>query len=71
MRNLTSIALTDLAGTTTGLGLFFCIKEIYIFIAIALDETSILVAVHFLMQNIHQSCDLGRALGRSNVHVSQ
>ena len=44
---------------------------IYIFIAIALNETSILVAVHFSMQNIYQSCDLGHAVGRSNVNVSQ
>ena len=43
----------------------------YIFIAIAFDETSILVAVHFSMQNIYQSCDLDRALGRSNVHARQ
>ena len=37
----------------------------------ALDETSILVAFHFSMQNIYQSCDLGHAVGRSNVNVSQ
>ena len=37
---------------------------IYIFIAIALDETSILVAVYFSMQNNNQSCDLGRSLWR-------
>ena len=30
--------------------------NIYIFIAIALDETSILVAVQFSMQNIYESC---------------
>ena len=29
----------------------------YFFIAIALDETTILVAVHFSMKNIYQSCD--------------
>ena len=45
--------------------------NIYIFIAIALDETSILVALHFLMQNIYQSCDLGHAVGQSNDSVSQ
>ena len=44
---------------------------IHIFIAIALDETSILVALHFSMQNIYQSCDLGHAVGRSNINVSQ
>ena len=44
---------------------------IYIFIAIALDETIILVAVHFQMQNIYQSYDLYRALEWSNVNVSQ
>ena len=32
--------------------------NIYIFIAVALDETSIFVAVHF--SKIYQSCDLGR-----------
>ena len=41
------------------------------FIAIALDETSILVAVHFSMKNIYQSCYLGRAVGWSNDNVSQ
>ena len=45
--------------------------NIYIFIAIALDETIILVAVYFSMQNIYQSGDLVRAVGRSNVDVSQ
>ena len=48
-----------------------CNVYIYIFIAIALDETCILVAVYFSMQNIYQSCDVGRALGHSNVNVSQ
>ena len=33
--------------------------NIYIFISIALNETSILVAVHFSMKNNYQSCDLG------------
>ena len=47
------------------------ITNIFIFIAIALDKNCILVAVYFSMQNIYQSCDLGRALGRSNVVVSQ
>ena len=43
--------------------------NIYTFIAIALDETSILVALHFSMQNIYQLCDLGHTVGRSNVNV--
>ena len=45
--------------------------NIYIVIAIALDETSIRVAVYFSMQNIYQSCDLVRAVRRNNVYVSQ
>ena len=45
--------------------------NIYIFIAIALDETGILVAVHFSVKNIYQSCDLGHAVIWSNVDVSQ
>ena len=45
--------------------------NIYIFIPIALDETRILVVLHFSMQNIYQSCDLGHAVGWSNVNVSQ
>ena len=45
--------------------------NIYIFIAIDLDETSILVAVYFSMKNIYQSCDLVRAVKRSNVDISQ
>ena len=47
------------------------ILYIYIFITIPLDETSILVAVYFSMKNIYQSCDRDRAVGRSNVDVSQ
>ena len=43
----------------------------YIFIDIALDETSKFVVVHFSMKNIFQSCDLGRAMGRSKADVSQ
>ena len=46
-------------------------RNICIFIVIALDETSILVAVQFSMQNIYESCDLGRTLWRSNVDVHQ
>ena len=45
--------------------------NIYIFIVIALDETSILVAVQFSMQNIYESCDLGRAFWQSNVDGHQ
>ena len=47
----------------------FC--NIYIFIAIAFDKTSSLVAVYFSTQNIYQSCDLVRAVRRSDVDVSQ
>ena len=43
----------------------------YIFIAIVLDETSILVAVHFSMKNIYQSCDLGHAVGWRIFNISQ
>ena len=35
------------------------------------DETSVLVAVHFAMKNIYQSCDLGCAVGWSNIDVSK
>ena len=45
--------------------------NICIFIAITLDETSILIAVYFSIQNIYQSCDLGRILRQSNVDVCQ
>ena len=53
--------------------LFYAVSTVYVysFIAVALDETSILVAVHFSMKNIYQSCDLGRAVGWSNVDISQ
>ena len=47
------------------------IFNIYIFIVIALDETSILVAVQLSIQNIYESCDLGRAFWRSNVDGHQ
>ena len=51
--------------------MFVCsIYYIYIFIAIALHETSILVAIHFSMKNINQSCDLGCAMGQTNIDVS-
>ena len=45
--------------------------EWVVFIAIAWDETSILVAVHFSMKNIYQLCDRGRDVMWSNVGVSQ
>ena len=44
---------------------------IYILIALALDESIILDVPQFPMQNIYQSCDLGRAIGRRNVNASQ
>ena len=47
------------------------IINIYIFIAFALDESIILDVPHFPMKNIYQSCDLGRATGRSNVNAIQ
>ena len=45
--------------------------NIYILIALALDESIILDVPQFPMQNIYQSCDLGRAIGRSKVNTSQ
>ena len=45
--------------------------EWVVFTAIAWDETSILVAVHFSMKNIYQLCDRGPAVMWSNVGVSQ
>ena len=45
--------------------------NIYILIALALDESIILDVPQFPMQNIYQSCDLGRAIGRRNVNASQ
>ena len=47
-----------------------CMEWVF-FIAIAWDETNILVAVHFSMKNIYQLCDRGRAVMWSNVGVSQ
>ena len=47
------------------------ISYIYILIALALDESIILDVPQFPMQNIYQSCDLGRAIGRRNVNASQ
>ena len=49
----------------------FSILNIYILIALALDESIILDVPQFPMQNIYQSCDLGRAIGRRNVNASQ
>ena len=51
--------------------LCFIIINIYIFIPITLDETSIFAAVHFSMKNINPSCDQARAVGRSDIDVSQ
>ena len=45
--------------------------NIYILIALTLDESIILDVLHCPMQNIYQSCDLGRAIGRRNVNASQ
>ena len=36
--------------------IYICESYVYIFIAIALDEAVILVAVHFSMKNIMTSC---------------
>ena len=47
------------------------IPYIYILIALALDESIILDVPQFPMQNIYQSCDLGRAIGWRNVNASQ
>ena len=58
-------------GGGDGGGVCMCVWIGVVFIAITLDETSILVAVHFLMKNIYQSCDRGRAVRWSNVGVRQ
>ena len=50
---------------------YLSIINIYILIALALDESIILDVPQFPMQNIYQSCDLGRAIGRRNVKASQ
>ena len=44
---------------------------IYILIALALDESIVLDVLQFPMQNIYQSCDLDRAIGRRNVNAIQ
>ena len=49
----------------------YLILNIYILIALALDETIILDVPQFPMQNIYQSCDLGRAIGRRKVNAIQ
>ena len=52
-------------------GVHVCVRmEWEVFIAIAWDETSIFVAVHFSMKNIYQLRDRGRAVKWSNVGVS-
>ena len=47
------------------------LDNIYIFIAFALYESVILNVLQFPMQNIYQSCDIGRVIGGSNVNTSQ
>ena len=44
--------------------------NIYIFFAFALNESAVLNALQFPMQNIYQSGDQSRADGRSNVITS-
>ena len=44
--------------------------NIYIFIAIVFDGTSIFVAVYFSMQTIYQLYDLIRVVRRSNIDAS-
>ena len=56
---------------TVFINLNFNLSNIYIFIAFALVESVILNVLQFPMQNIYQSCDLGRTIRRSNVNVSQ
>ena len=46
-------------------------RNSYILIALALDESIILDVLQFPMQNIYQSCDLDRAIGRRNVNAIQ
>ena len=41
------------------------------FVNSAFHKLYILVALHFSMQNIYQSCDQGHAVGRSDINVSQ
>ena len=40
-------------------------------IAVAIDKTSVHVAIHYSMKKIYQSCDLGHTMGQSNVSVSK
>ena len=47
------------------------VSNIYIFIAFPLDESVIIDVLQFMMKNIYKSCDLGRAIGRTNVNASQ
>ena len=47
-----------------------CVEWV-VFIAFARDETNILVAVHFSMNNIYQLCDWSQAVMWSNVGISQ
>ena len=56
-------------------GLQICFRRllcnIYILIALTLDESIILDVLQFPMKNIYQSCDLGRTIGCSHVNASQ
>ena len=49
----------------------FMTQSSNILIVVALDEASISICLHFLTQNIDQSCDLDRATGWSNSNINQ
>ena len=72
--SLRSVTVSDMKSPPA----FMCVMVVcvcawhgVVFIAVALDETSIFIAVHFLMKNIYQSCDRGQAVRWSNGGVSQ
>ena len=65
-------ALIELGSQYANRKLFVsCTKKNIHFLCIRLNESVVLDALQFPMQNIYQSCDLSCAIRRSNVIASQ
>ena len=74
MKSRSTHAFMCVMVVVVGVPLCVCVcvcMEWLVFIAVASDETSFLVAVHLSMKSVYQLCDRGRAVMWSNVSVSQ
>ena len=65
-----SYASIELMKTARSIFSYPSLNNIHIFIAFALDESVILNVLQFPMKHTYQSCDLGCAIGQSDVNAS-